>query len=299
MGPAWLKSWVKKSPLLVAIYSKFSWRLHVFIDGWGTRVWTRTREVRTPLGFKLISGLHPAYALMRSGTFEVAETALLRALLAQGDRFIDVGANLGYYTCLSLQEGRPVVAVEPQAQNLACLYGNLKANGWDSGAEVFPVALSDAPGLLPLYGASGPSASLVKGWAGYSSRYMQWVPVNTLDNLLAGRFAGERLVVKIDVEGAEFDLLRGAHALLSRSPRPAWLLEVCLQEFHPEGANPDFLPIFELFHAHGYEAHVVSAVPRQVTIEEIREWWRLRRSGGESFNYLFVEPGTALPARLS
>lgn len=295
MAPDWLKRWVKKSPLLVAIYSRFSWRLHVALDWWGTRVWTRTREIETPLGFRLSSGLHPAYELMRKGEFEPSETALLQSLFRYCDRFIDVGANLGYFTCLALKQGLPVVAIEPQPQNLACLYRNLEVNGWSDGAEVFPLALSERPGLLSLFGASGPSASLIRGWAGYSSRHMQKVSVSTLDNLVNGRFQGERLVVKIDVEGAEYGVLRGATSVLARSPKPAWLMEVCLHEFHPDGANPDFLAIFELFFSHGYAAYSVTEQLTPVSPEQVQAWWERRRSDGRTFNYLFVDPARVPP----
>lgn len=298
MGPNWLKRWVKKSPMLVAIYSRFSWKIHMAVDWWGTRVWRRTREIETPLGFKLNSGLHPAYELMRRGEFEKNETALLLALFKHCDRFIDVGANLGYYTCLALKHGLPVVAFEPQPQNLACLYRNLEANGWEDRAEVFPLALSDHSGLLSLFGASGPSASLVKGWAGYSSRHVQRVPVSTLDKLVAGRFAGERLVVKIDVEGAEFGVLKGAASMLGRKPRPAWLLEVCLHEFHPEGANPDFLDVFGLFFAEGYLAYAVTEQLTPVSPGQVQAWWHQRRSEADTFNYLFVPADWPLPDRL-
>ena len=295
MAPTWLKDFVKRTPLLRALYSRFAWRLHVLQDWWGTRVWTRTLEVRTPLGFLLTSGLHPAYELMRRGEFEMAETAVISALLRESDRFVDVGANLGYYTLLALQQGVPAVAFEPQPQNLRCLYANLVANGWEGDAEVFPVALAKQPGLLSLYGASGPSASLVKGWAGYSSRHRQLVPVSTLDHVLVGRFAGERLLVKIDVEGAEFGVLKGALQTLARHPAPAWLLEVCLQEFHPDGVNPDFLEIFRLFRDNGYSAYAVTENTRLVSHDEIESWWRDRRSGIATFNYLFLGSGRPPP----
>ncbi|MHB8876699.1 MAG: class I SAM-dependent methyltransferase [Myxococcaceae bacterium] len=70
-----------------------------------------------------------------------------------------------------------VVSFEPQPRNVHCLFQNLVANGWEDRAEVFPAALGARPGLLPLYGASGPSASLLRNWAGYSARYKRTVPV--------------------------------------------------------------------------------------------------------------------------
>lgn len=293
MSLDWLRERVRRSRLLSAVAWRVQWRVHVLLDWWGTKVWTRTVEVATPLGFKFNAGLHPAYRQMRQGQFEVVETALLSHLFARVDRFIDVGANLGYYTCLALQRGRPVVAFEPQQQNLECLYRNLQVNGWQ--AEVFPLALGERPGLLTLYGASGPSASLVKDWAGYSARYQQVVPVSTLDNIVSSRFGGERLLVKIDVEGAEYQVLKGALQTIARTPKPIWMLEVCLAEFHPGGVNPDFREIFQLFWRCGYAAYAATDTPRLITPDDIERWWQARRSDTGTFNYVFLDPAMELP----
>ena len=287
---AFVKRQANKFPAVKRAYRWTRWKWHVYRDNWGALVWTRTRETVTPLGFKLNAGLHPAYEQMRNGTFEPEETALLAQLLQRADRFIDVGANLGYYTCLALQSGRGVLAIEPQPRNLRSLYQNLISNGWERNAEVMPVALAASPGLLTLYGASGPSASLLKNWAGYSSRHSQTVAVSTLDNLLSGRFDNERLLVKVDVEGAELGVLQGAQVTLRRSVRPMWLLEVCLHEFHPDGFNPDFLQVFQAFWDNGYEAYTAEAMPRRVPRERVEAWWAARRTDSGTFNYIFATP---------
>jgi FkbM family methyltransferase len=287
--PRWLKSTAKRSKSIVALNASLRWKLHLLKDWWGTRVWTKTTEVITPLGFKLTSGFHPAYELMRTGKFEIEETAIISKLLPQTDYFIDIGANLGYYTCLALQSGKPVVAFEPQQQNLQCLFKNLIANGWQDKAEVFPLALSESPGLLTLYGASGPSASLVKNWAGYSSSYKKIVPVSTLDNLITGRFSSKQLFIKIDVEGAEYDVLKGAIKTLKLAPKPMWLLEICLEEFHPEGRNPDFQEIFDLFWDSGYQAFTATETPHLVSADAVNTWMEKGHSDSGTFNYIFVE----------
>lgn len=284
-------NWLRDNLQRFGLLRKFVWRLHILMDWWGTRIWTRTTEVVTPLGFKLTAGVHPAYSQMQEGRFEVAETALLARLLQRVDRFIDVGANLGFYTCLALKSGKPVVAFEPQQQNLQCLYRNLRANGWE--AEVFPLALAERPGLLTLYGASGPSASLIKGWAGYASRYQSTVPVSTLDLVVGRRFGGEQLLIKIDVEGAERQVLGGALDTICRLPKPIWLIEVCLNEFHPEGANPAFRDVFQLFWNNGYEAFTATLPPNRVSPGDIERWWRNRNSDIDAFNYVFVDAAQA------
>lgn len=286
--------WLKRVPLL----AKIDWKLYLLRDWWSTRVWTRTSQTQTPLGFKLLAKAHPAYKLMQAGEFEPEETRILQHLLREADVFIDIGANVGYYCCLALQHGKHVVAFEPQRQNLSCLYYNLTANGWASRAEVFPIALGAEPALLPLFGASGPSASLVRDWAGYSPRFSQTVPVNTLDNILAGRFAGQRLIIKIDVEGAEYQVLRGAIATIARQTSPIWLMEVCFTEYHPEGANPDYLRIFQLFWDHGYSCYGADDTCTPVLREDVSRWIAAGKRDLGTFNYLFAPPGISPPAGL-
>jgi FkbM family methyltransferase len=283
-----IKQTIKSQKSLFKIVLLLKWRWHVFIDWWGTKVWTRKKVVQVPLGFKLQSGLHPAYAQMRNGTFEIEETAVIRAALQQVDIFVDIGANLGYYSCFARQTGVYVVAFEPQPQNLSCLTNNLSINGWTNQFEIFPLALSDGPGIMRLYGASGPSASLVKGWAGYSIKTFQDIPVNTLDNVLSDRFADKRLLVKIDVEGAEYQVLRGALRTLAQNIKPIWLVEICFDEFHPQGINPDFKAIFDLFDLHGYKAYTASSVPEVVTMASITSSLNEQKSQSGTFNYVFA-----------
>lgn len=281
-----LLRWLKRAPLL----SRFDWELYLLRDMWSSKIWTRTTETQTPFGFKLATKAHPAYELMRTGKFEPEETRIFLALLEISDVFVDVGANVGYYCCLALRRNRAVLAFEPQLQNLTCLYQNLTSNGWQEKAEIFPVALSSNPGLLPLFGASGPSASLVQHWAGYSSRFRQIVPANTLDNILAGRFDGRRMIVKIDVEGAEFHVLQGALATLRRQPKPVWLMEVCFREYHPSGVNPDYLNIFQLFWDNGYECYGADENFHVVHPDDVKRWLSTGIRELDTFNYVFAPP---------
>lgn len=160
----------------------------------------------TRFGVKLTTHAHPAYELMRTGNFEPDETPIFHKLRDLTDIFADVGANVGYCCCFALQRKKAVVAFEPQAHNLICLFRNITANEGHDNIEVFALALSSQVGLLTLFGASGPSASLVKIWAGYSPLFKQTVAANTLDNIPVGRFPQARPLIKIDAD--IFDLFR-------------------------------------------------------------------------------------------
>jgi FkbM family methyltransferase len=282
-----IKNYLKKYPKLIEMYNAMMWKKHIFSDFCNTYIFKSKHEVKTSFGFTLVSRNYIANRMMLQGTFETDEISIIKSHLQKADVFVDVGANIGYYTCLARSLSKYVVAFEPQPQNLECLYGSLNKNGW-SDVEVFPLGLSDSPGLLTLYGASGPSASLVKGWAGYSERFKRVIPVNTMDNLLCNRFDRKKLFIKIDVEGAEYNVLKGAIKTLTMSPRPTWFIEVCLSEFHPGKFNPNYADIFNLFRMNGYEVRLANKENRLITEADVKKWLADKHSDTSEFNYLFI-----------
>lgn len=237
----------------------------------------------TPYGFRMAGN-----AAMRAGLFEPDEVALVRSLLGDCAALIDVGANVGLYTCLARSLGRRAIAVEPHPGNLRILRANLAANGWDD-TEVVPMGLAEAPGSAQLFGANT-GASLVPGWASLPRRTLQrqTIEITALDALLDGRFAGERLLIKADIEGAEYAMLRGAARTLERAPAPAWMVEICLTENFPDGVNPDYVATFDAFFSRGYAARTASGAGRQVTRTDVERWARQGRAESGSHNYLFV-----------
>lgn len=282
-----LKSRLKRYPKVVKAYKAAAWKRHLVYEWRDTYIFKSKKEVLTPHGFKLTAGNYLANRMMQDGTFEPEETALLRSCMEESQVFVDVGANIGLYTCLARSVGRYAIAIEPQPRNLECLYANLTANGW-LDTEVYPLGVSDQPGLVHLYGATGPSASLISGWAGYSKRFSQTISVVTLDTLIGDRFAKQKLLIKIDVEGAEYNVLRGAERTISMSPHPTWMIEVCLNEYHPSGMNPNYLATFDLFWKHGYEVHTADLQRRLIQRAEVESWIKKGRCDSGVINYLFA-----------
>ena len=237
----------------------------------------------TPLGFKFSGNKQ-----MVEGRFEVLETEIVREQLKNSDILINIGANIGYYCCIALDKGIPVVAFEPVDSNLKFLYANMKANAWDAGIEIFPIALSNNKGLLEIYGG-GTGASLVEGGAGTSSNYKRLVPVNTLDNVLGDRFDGKSVFILVDIEGAEKEMLDGASYLLNMEPKPIWMIEITVSTHQPKGVdiNPHLLSTFQIFWNAGYKAYTADSNRRLVTFEEVSNI----QNGGENtlqvHNFLF------------
>jgi FkbM family methyltransferase len=243
--------------------------------------------VDTPMGFKLV-GL----PVMERGSFEQEEALLVRRLLKEADVVINVGANVGFYCCLSLHEKKQVVAFEPIAPNLRCLYKNITANHWQDKIEIFPIAVSNKTGLLEIFGG-GTGASLIKGWSGTPENYVEWVPVSTLDIVLGSRFVGKRCLFIVDIEGAELGMLEGASQMLAADPKPIWLVEVSIAEHQPKGVslNPNLISTFEKFWAHGYEAWTATKVPRLVLRDEVENIVKTGKDTLLTHDFIFVEKG--------
>lgn len=241
----------------------------------------------TPYGFKLRGSRSVHHRGMQEGSFEKEETEIIRQHLSRSDVFIDVGANIGFYSCLARSLEKQVIAVEPLARNLEHLYANLLENNWND-VEVYPLGLSDRPGLAELYGASSTGASLISNWAGASKRFRRIISLSTMDIILSERFAGKHLLIKIDVEGVEYQVLTGAIKTMTMKPRPTWLIEICLNEFYPNGNNPNYAATFELFWKNGYEVRSADRSNRIIRPEDIDRWNKAGRSDSGVINYLFI-----------
>jgi len=240
-----IKNIIKKIPFIPTIYRNIRDSRSANRDA-----------VMTHFGFKIIAGEE-----MQLGKFEPVDTKIFRKLADGVDVVIDAGAHFGYYCLHALSLNKHTIAFEPMPLNAKTLVRNIFLNGWGDNAEVFQLALADKPGILEMYGGGkhegGTGASLIKGWAGFSSKAPTLVPVSSLDLVIGNRLAGSDVLILADVEGAEFELLKGAKNMLKSEPRPVWIVEISLTAHQPKGraTNPNYLATFEMFWEAGYDAY--------------------------------------------
>ena len=229
------------------------------------------REIKAARPQKTAFGFNIAGAPEMASGYEDIEISFFLASLEKHDVVLDIGANVGLYSCLASSRGMPVVAFEPSPRNLKFLYSNLWNNNFTS-AEVFPMGLGDRCELRPIYGFGGIS-SFIPGWGQAQKSSFYVVPVTTLDTVLGSRFAGKRLLIKMDVEGFESDVLRGASGILDATPHPTWLLEIMFRNpLIPGGINPRFEETFEAFWRYGYRCTTAGASRRDVSRADVMRW---------------------------
>jgi len=129
---------------------------------------------------------------------------------SDGDIFYDVGANVGLYSCLvgSAVSNHQIYSFEPHPVNAEALESNLKLN--NINGTVFQLAISNEEGTFEL-SSEGTEAGLGEhSLDTSSSESTVSVSVRRLDKLRKEYNMPVPTIVKIDVEGAELDVIRGA-----------------------------------------------------------------------------------------
>jgi FkbM family methyltransferase len=171
---------------------------------------------------EIIPGETIGRAIATAGVYEWAPTEIVRRYLKQGDRFVDVGANIGYYSLIAARSvgnaGR-VVAFEPYAPVRARLLRNIGLN--QARIEVRTEAISDASGCGFL---SPPTSADNEGTAGLVENAAGAIEIQRerLDDLLAESVPD---FVKVDVEGHEARVFAGMSGLLEREEAPTLMFE--------------------------------------------------------------------------
>jgi FkbM family methyltransferase len=162
----------------------------------------------------------PTAAALFAGDYEEAEISLFCSLAAMSRLVVDIGANIGVYTCAAaahLEKYGHVIAFEPVPANLDHLNRNVLANGLSGRVTVEAAAVGEKGGQIKIHlarfiGRHSISAANALG----ASRSIS-APMVTLDSYLAAHAVGDPDIVKIDVEGYDGHVLRGAMETLRRA----------------------------------------------------------------------------------
>ncbi|AMR26798.1 hypothetical protein A0257_06520 [Hymenobacter psoromatis] len=230
---------------------------------------------------------------LTGGKSHDSEIRLARFLiqhLAPGDVFADVGAHFGYFSLLAARlvgEAGQVLAFEASRATYAVLAANVAAV---PAVRARHCAVSDAPGQLafyefPVHYNEYNSLSIEQfaqeKWFQNEPATRIEVPAITLDSCFAAP-APPPDIIKIDVEGAEFQVVSGATELLRRAA-PV----VVLEYLEPKRHNAAHRQAAALLAALNYQPHRISAEGRLIACPDLDAY--LQASGIDSDNFVFVK----------
>ncbi len=166
-------------------------------------------------GSKIIAA-HPRCAvsalIYSQGLYDYNNMRLVQWLLQDGGTFFDIGANIGAYTLLASEQGKAeVFAFEPHPQTFRLLAANVRINVRQN-VHLFQVALSQHDGSVCLTDGYGSSVNHIS-----RERHQGTVEVfSGRVESICDRYGVVPSVVKLDVEGHEFEVLSGFGPYLGR-----------------------------------------------------------------------------------
>ncbi len=208
---------------------------------------------------------------------------------------LDVGANVGMYSIFAgVTRKARVFAFEPESQNFALLNQNIAANALSGRAVAYPLALSDQTALAPLYLSSvsaGGSCHSFGAEVGFDLRprshaFAQGSFATTIDQLVATGAIPCPAFIKIDVDGLEHKVIRGARQTLADPRVQEILIELNthLQEH---------LDVIDILKEHGFEydpAQSASSLRKSGAFEGVGEFIfrrKERADAAQKMNHVF------------
>jgi FkbM family methyltransferase len=210
------------------------------------------------------------------GTYEARIVRILKNFLNKGDTFIDVGANIGYLTAIAAgcvgREGE-VHSFEPVPEYFRKLRKLAKMNN-QFKIVVNQFALGDVEGKVKIYvpeGNIGNSTIIPDLISKTKLKKIIKVPIHRLDEYIREKKLNNIKLIKIDVEGFEFPVLKGLEKYFSES-RNTGTCPLILCEIHPSvypSLGYRLQDLFDYMERFFYYPFEITNLKRRMNINEI------------------------------
>jgi len=207
--------------------------------------------------------------------FEETELLFIRRYLNEDDIFIDIGANIGLFSLHAAQvigkKGK-VIAFEPTPVTYSRLLLNVSLNHFNEIVTCNNLGLSDKKGLLKM----NISNNGYDAWNTFALPTETFfneqidVPVETLDNYLSDHNISISNIsfIKVDVEGWEAYVIRGASNFLKNKDAPSLLVEFTEENAFAAGTN--CYELYDLIKSFGYNWYTYDSIKNQLIPEHKR-----------------------------
>jgi FkbM family methyltransferase len=180
-------------------------------------------------------------AILYDGGWEPEKSELFAALIRTGDRVIDVGSNIGYYSVMFghvVGDSGRVVGIEPDPDNARIARENVRLNRLSKTVSIVQAAAGAKPGDLLLYARSGiANRGDHRTWDDGSNEGRRVrVKMVTVDECARGWPSVQ--AIKMDIQGYEGHALAGMLDTLQRNPDVALVTEFWPSSMRRAGTEP-------------------------------------------------------------
>ncbi len=192
--------------------------------------------------------------------YEPFSSAIFRSASLTADVIVDIGAHIGYYSCLaaSARSEARIIAIEASPENASVISSNASLNGLN--VELHNAAFSNSPGRVKFQITEASDNCGLSGHPNSPTVCQIDIVAITGDDLAI--IPNQRIVLKIDVEGHELKALQGIEQVLSEAKDVRILLEFNVKCILLAGESPS--AVLQWIWDHGYKIFA---------LDEQARWW--------------------------
>lgn len=197
------------------------------------------------------------WGFFEGGAKEERTSQVVTSFLSNGMTFVDIGANVGYFSLLAASvvgSSGKVIAFEPTPTVADRLRENVLLNRL-ANVTVIQAAVSERDGHARLFQSADPEANSLYGQPSTGTS-LDVATVTLDDELLRRKVAGVHLI-KLDAEGSELAVLKGARRVLT-TERPAIVMELNPLALETGGTTPE--EVLRLLTEYGYRWEEIEGV---------------------------------------
>jgi FkbM family methyltransferase len=154
--------------------------------------------------------------LYQFGIRKRTSTEMMKKILNQNKVVVDIGANIGYYALIEASMGAKVYAIEPVPDNYDVLNKNIELNKYEN-VKTYNLAIGDETGKKTMYLSEKTNLHSMINKKGESIQ----VNIETLDAFLSDKELPD--IIRMDVEGYEYEILQGMGETLKKMKNGSWL----------------------------------------------------------------------------
>ena len=210
--------------------------------------------------------------LSTNGVFEPYTTEVIKQNISNGDIVMDIGANIGYFTLImakGIRENGKVFSFEPEPKNFELLKKNVEINNY-SNVILEKKAIGNKTGIAKLYLADRKNNIFYSGMhrifrSDLVSQISNPVSINIikLDDYLQDLKSIKKIrLIKIDVEGAEFDVLKGMSKMLDENKGIKIVMEFSSENLEDYGSNPS--DVMDFLINKGFKLSIINEVEKRM-----------------------------------
>lgn len=204
------------------------------------------------------------HKMIRAKNLEPSSTELVRRLLKPGDVFVDIGANIGYYTLLAASlvgSGGKVYSFEPSPQTYVRLVDNINLNSFHNIIP-YRLAISDKLSIIKIY--IDENSQDLNSIYRKTDKFIT-VSAYPLEKICKGKID----LIKIDCEGCEYEALRGMRNIVIPKEGDISRTKIII-ELNPSFTSSDFFNYLRKeFEIYGIERNINRKLNEIKRMEEI------------------------------